>query len=67
MKAIHINAKTGHEMRAHGAAGLASFCSWRRLEEVMRSGGEVRPTEDLLSYQLDDRGITIRMRTRDSK
>lgn len=61
MKAVHFDAKIGKEMPAHEARGVAGFISWRRLAELFRTSGEVRASEDLLSFQVDDRGISFRV------
>lgn len=60
MQATHFDAKTGKEMPAHEATGVAGFVSWRRLSELFRASGEVKPNEDLLSFQVDERGIMFR-------
>lgn len=65
MKAIHFDAKTGEQLEAH-EVGVSStgFCSWGRLSEVFRAAEEVRNYEELLSFQVDERGITFRLRRR---
>lgn len=62
IKAVHIDAKTGAEIEAHVSSGLVGFISWRRLFEVLRRCGELKPNEELLSFQIDGRGITFRVR-----
>ena len=62
MKATHFDAKTGNEFPAYQASGLAGFTSWVRLSKIFRDAGEVRPDEELLSFQVDDRGITFRVK-----
>jgi hypothetical protein len=62
MKAVHFDAKTGHEIAAHEVQyGIVGFISWRRLSEIFRASKEIQPTEELLSFQIDDRGITFRV------
>lgn len=61
MHAHHFDA-SGKELEAHQVrGGVAGFCSWRRLQEVLRQAGELRPEERLMSYQVDDRGISFRV------
>ncbi len=65
MKAIHISAETGNEISAfdvHRDANIVGFCSWKRLAEVFRRADEVKKNETLSSFQIDDRGITFRIR-----
>jgi len=63
MKAIHIEVPSGKELAAHEVGGgVVGFCSWRRLEEVFRDAKELKATEQLKSVQLDERGITYRVR-----
>jgi hypothetical protein len=61
MKAIYFDAKTGTEIPAHSVSGITGFVSWRRLAEIFRAAHEVKSFEDLVSYQIDDRGITFRV------
>lgn len=65
MKAIHFSAETGNEISAHEVhhdANIVGFCSWKRLAEIFRRADEVRTNETLSSFQIDDRGITFRIR-----
>jgi len=64
MKAIHFNAATGAEIPAHEASQLSNvtnFCSWRRLAEVFKDARETFPSERVVAFQVDDRGITYRV------
>jgi len=61
MQAHHFD-PYGKELDAHQAGGgIVGFCSWRRLQEVLRQAGELRPEERLVSYQVDERGISFRV------
>ena len=61
MKAVHFDA-TGAEIEAHNVTGYSvGFASWRRLVEIFKAAGELRPGETLKSFQVDDRGITFRV------
>jgi hypothetical protein len=60
---IAIDAKTGEATRDEGG-GVVGFCSWKRLAELFRDAKEVRDTEELVSYRIDWRGITYRVRSR---
>lgn len=65
MQAIHFD-RDGREIPAHEASlgsNLTNFCSWRRLWQTLRESGELRPNETLVSFQVDDRGITYRVRS----
>ena len=64
MKAYHFDAKTGEEMRPTDVSGVTGFTSWRRLGEIFRDAGELRADEELLSFQVDSRGICYRVRTK---
>lgn len=65
MKAVHFDAKTGNQIKTHEVGGGSTgFCSWRRLSEIFRAAEEVRNYEELLSFQIDERGITFRVRRR---
>lgn len=50
--------------RGKADGSLVNFCSWRRLVDVLREAGEVRPNEEVCSFVAEDGGITIHMRTR---
>ncbi len=65
MKAIHIDAKTSRPIEAHAvaAAYTVGFISWRRLAEVLAAAGETKPSEQVVSYQIDERGISFRVVT----
>ncbi len=64
MKAVHFDVKTGEEIPAHlvQRAGVVGFISWYRLAKLFYESGEVRENEELLSFQVDDRGICFRMK-----
>lgn len=63
MQAVHIDAKTGTEIPAHEAAsGVTGFISWRRLVDVLRNGNEITGGEEVRVWQVDERGITFRLR-----
>ena len=64
MKAIHFDYETGKEIPAHSVAGVAGFISWHRLGKLFYEVGEVHADEELLSFQVDDRGICYRMERR---
>lgn len=65
MEAIHIDAKTGQQIPAFAVSGESvGFISWRRLAEVLGSARELRGGENVVSYQIDDRGLTFRVSTR---
>lgn len=60
MEAIHFDAKTGREIPSHEVRGATvGFISWVRLPELFKAGGETRPNERMLSFQVDERGITF--------
>lgn len=64
MKAIHFNAETGAEIQAHEVSKLSNvvnFCSWQRLRVVFKEAGELFPTERIVAFQIDERGITYRV------
>ena len=66
MKAVHFNAATGHEIPAHEVSRLSNvtgFCSWQRLRAVFKDSGELRPRESIVSFQIDERGITYRVQS----
>lgn len=58
MKAVHFDTN-GKQIAPHEASGIAGFTSWLRLAEIFRAAGELRDNERLLSFQVDDRGITF--------
>ena len=51
---------------ARDPSGLSTFMSWSRLEEVLRRDGQIRPTEELIAIKLDDRGLNLRLRTKEN-
>jgi len=63
MKAFHINPETGQEIPAHKVCGVsaAGFISWKRLGKLLCDCGEIRDYEELLSFQVDERGICFRV------
>jgi hypothetical protein len=66
MKAIHFNAETGAEIPAHEVSRLSNvtnFCSWQRLSKVFREAGELFPSEHIVAFQIDERGITYRVKS----
>lgn len=46
-------------------AGLSTFMSWERLEEVLRRDGQLRPDEKLATVVLGTRGIDFRLQRRE--
>jgi hypothetical protein len=65
LKATHFSASSGLEMPAHEVhGGSTGFISWQRLAGVLRTGGELRPDEGVISFQVDDRGLSFRVETR---
>ena len=62
MEATHINADTGQKMPAHAVSGVTGFVSWRRLREVFARAGETTGKEQIASWQIDERGITFRLK-----
>lgn len=63
MKAHHFDFETGQEVPAHQvASGLTGFISWRRLAEVLRVAGELKQHEIADTVQVDERGLTFRVR-----
>lgn len=61
MKAVHFD-RIGNELQAHEVRGATvGFISWRRLAEVLRAAGELRDYERADGYQIDDRGVTVRV------
>jgi hypothetical protein len=40
--------------------GVSHFCSWARLEEELRRSGEIKSSEKVSAFVLNDAGITIR-------
>lgn len=61
---ITIDAKTGQTSTSEETGGVVGFCSWRRLAEVFKAAGELKPTEAMVSYRLDDHGIHYRVKAR---
>jgi hypothetical protein len=64
MKAIHFDAATGREIQAHEASQqshVTNFCSWQRLRQVFKDAGETFPSERIVAFQIDERGITYRV------
>ncbi len=63
MKAVHFD-RLGKELQAHEVGGgSVSFISWRRLSEVLRAAGELRDFERTIGFQVDDRGLSVRVET----
>lgn len=58
---VTIDAKTGQVSLYPPEGGVVGFFSWRRLSEILYSAGEVRPTEILVSFSVDERGIEYRV------
>lgn len=61
---ITIDARTGQISSTEELGGVMGFLSWSQLAEVLRNAKEVRPTEQIVSYRLDDHGIHIRVKPR---
>ena len=60
MKAIHFTS-SGREIQPHEVqSGVTGFISWRRMNEVLRTAKELCDGEVLMSFQVDDRGLTFR-------
>jgi hypothetical protein len=63
MKAHHFDAETGVELAPHEIrSNLTGFISWQRLGSVLRAAGELKIEEAIDSFQVDERGLTIRIR-----
>jgi len=63
MKSVHFDISTGEEIPAHKVeAGATGFISWRRIAEVLRAAEELRPDETAVSIQVDERGLSFRVR-----
>ena len=63
MKAIHIEPQTGREIPAHEVGGgVIGFISWHRLLTLFRDANELRQGESIKSFQIDERGLTFRLR-----
>lgn len=61
MKAIHFDS-LGKEVEAHTVrSATVGFVSWRRLSEVLHKAGELRDFERVSGYQVDDRGLSVRI------
>ena len=56
-----IDAQTESKIKEHQLTGTVGFVSWRRLKEVFRAANELRDTETLVSYSIDDRGIEYKV------
>lgn len=61
---ITIDAQSGKIATSEAMGGVVGFCSWRRLAELFRDAGELKTTEKLISYRLDEHGIHYRVRAR---
>jgi hypothetical protein len=62
MKAEHFSAATGRPIETHEVRScVVGFCSWKRLAEVYRAAGELKEGETIESFQVDERGISIRV------
>jgi hypothetical protein len=58
MRAFSVDAKTGAVLdpdKDHG--GVVGSFSWRRLHEILRSSGELRPGETVLRYTVSTDGV----------
>lgn len=63
LKATHFDFATGKEIPAHQVVpGTCGFISWRRLAEVLRDARELKPHEIADTVQVDERGLTFRVR-----
>lgn len=58
---IVIDAKTG-EQSGRDPMGNSGFISWRRITEVLKAAGEIKPTEELTHLVIDQNGITTRLK-----
>lgn len=61
---ITIDASTGKVSTSEATGGVVGFFSWRRLAEILRDAKEIKPTERLVSYRLDEHGIHYRVEGR---
>lgn len=52
-----LEIKTKPEL-CQGSGGLAGAISWERLEEQLRSAGELRNGETIIRVEVDENGIT---------
>lgn len=60
MPMMRFDAKNGLEIAPHqNTDGAAGFISWKRLPEIFRKGGEIKLDEELVAFQVDERGITF--------
>lgn len=62
LQATHYSFETGMEVPAHTVSGQTGFISWRRLAEVLRAAGELKPHEIADTVQVDLRGLAFRVR-----
>lgn len=63
IQSTNFDFATGAEIPAHKvASGITGFISWRRLAEVLRKAGELKPHEIADTVQVDERGILFRVR-----
>ena len=66
LKATHFDAATGREIPAEQIkGGSTGFISWPRLAKVIRDGGELHKGELVISFQVDDRGLSFRTETKE--
>lgn len=42
-----------------GHGGTAGFFTWHRLEEILRSAGELRGNESIEGYRVEDAGVNF--------
>ena len=52
-------------IKAEEHTGQSGYCSWYRLSEVLKAAGELRPSERIVSLDIDERGIKFNV-NRDS-
>ena len=45
--------------------GVVNFCSWHRLEGLLRTAGEVKPSESVKTFVIQEGGIKIVFEGRD--
>jgi hypothetical protein len=58
MQTTYIDAKTGLTVKDDGAGNRGGF-SWRRLEEILRAAGELRPHETVTRYRVNFDGVAF--------
>lgn len=57
-------AKAGKPFGSGRPSGLSGFISWERLAtEALRKSGEIRPSETVTAFFLNERGIHFHLKT----